>query len=290
MNNKIQAFFTSSNKIFNLIITVTICIVLLMNYGCSKIVYPMSWQATPVIADGDLKDWNLPLQYYDEDSRLNYSMSNDDKNLYICVRAGDQQSQFKMIRAGFNVWIDTTGKKNQTVGIRFPLDEKLLPHHSPIQHEKGRKQDMNELMSKMVLEQSQMQLLGFKNAGNGVSPLRNESGIAAAIKWDSTGVLAYEAVIPFKTFYKDNLTSSSISKIWTICFVLNGIEQVSDKKDSGDNAGNGGGRGGGGMGGGGGMRGGGGGMRGGGGGHGGGQNPGLSESNTIRNYVHLTLK
>jgi hypothetical protein len=144
------------------------------------------------------------------------------------------------------------------------LDEKLLPHHSPIQHEKGRKQDMNELMSKMVLEQSQMQLLGFKNAGNGVSPLRNESGIAAAIKWDSTGVLAYETVIPFKTFYKDNLTSSSISKIWTICFVLNGIEQVSDKKDSGDNAGNGGGRGGGGMGGGGGMRGGGGGMRGGG--------------------------
>ena len=275
------------NKILKLKYAVIISIFLLMNYGCTKTIYPTAYQTTPVTVDGDLKDWNLPLQYYDEESRLNYSLSNDEQNLYICVRAVDQQSQLKMIHAGFNVWIDTTGKRNQTVGIRFPLDEKLLPHHTPEHREKGKMPDMNNLMSKMVLEQSQMQLLGFKNANNGVSPLHNESGISAAIKWDSSGVLAYEAVIPFKTFFKDKISFSNLSKTWTISFVLNGIEQPADKKEGGDDAG--GGNRGGGMGGGG-MRGGG--MRGGGGSHGGhgGPNAELSESKTVWNYVHLTLK
>src|ERR1035437_111756 len=285
---KIHISKYSSTNISKMITYGLISISFLLIGGCGKTIYPTLWQVNTINVDGNLIDWSLPLQYYDEESKLNYSFSNDEKNLYVCVRAVDIQTQLKMIKGGFNVWIDVSGKKNEMVGIRYPLNEKLLPNHTPDNAIKGQKHDMNHFMHQMILEQSQMQLLGFRNADNGVSNLHNPSGITAALGWDSTGVLAYEAVIPFKTFYKVILTTTDAIKTWSIGLVLNGVEVSSEGEKHDDESGSGSRHGGGS---GGGMRGGG--MRGGGGGMGGGgnrnRNP-LSEPASTWSYIHPSLK
>ena len=167
MKNSINNFLLTSKSIILQYCLIIVSIILLA--GCGKTIYPASWQATQIKVDGNLNDWSLPLQYYDEDSKLNYSFSNDDTNLYIGIRAVDIQTQLKMIKGGMNVWIDLAGKKSEVVGIRYPLNEKLLPNHIIDNFKRGEKHDVNHYMHQMILEQSQMQILGFRNADNGIS-------------------------------------------------------------------------------------------------------------------------
>ena len=90
----------------------------------------------------------------------------------------------------------------------------------------------------------------------------NEYGINVSINWDVNNIMIYEAIIPFKTFYKPTLTAIDSLKNFDFSMTIHGFPPP-EKKDDGGNSGGGGGMGGGGMpGGGGGM--GGGGMNGGG--------------------------
>ena len=192
-----------------LIISTSACLVLAA--GCSKTIYPSAWQPTPVTTDGKIDDWTLPLPYYDTDTRLNYTITNDDKNLYICFRTADVQAQMKLLKAGFTLWIDTKGKKNQLTGIRYPLPQSLLPDHGEnlsTSSPRGEKRDMSKVGQRLLASQKQMELIGFKNTANGGNPngmtfLRTNEGIAVAMNADSTGELVYEATIPFKTFLKE---------------------------------------------------------------------------------------
>jgi hypothetical protein len=143
-------------------------------YSCSKSVYPTAWENTPVVADGILNEWSVPLQYYDENTKLNYDITNDQKNLYVSIRSNDEQIQTKMLRGGFTLWIDVTGKKKQITGITYPL--------------------------------------------------KTKEGIQVAMKYDSSGALAYEAIIPFSTFGKNNFSPSDTIKPVNIGMVVNGIE------------------------------------------------------------------
>jgi hypothetical protein len=105
----------------------------------------------------------------------------------------------------------------------------------------------------------------------------SNTGIKAAINFDNRGFMNYEAVIPFSTFYKNELTPSDSNKVFNYQIKVNGVNN-SNNGGNNSNGTRGGGMRGGGMGGGGGMRGsgmgGGGGMRGGGMGGGGGMRGG----------------
>jgi hypothetical protein len=281
-----------------LIISYAAC--LMLTAGCSKTIYPSAWQPTPVVTDGSLSDWTLPLPYYDPDTKLNYSITNDAQNLYIVFRTSDVQAQMKLLKAGFTLWIDTKGKKNELTGIRYPLPQALLPDHGeslPVTNsQRGEKKDMSKAGQKLIAAQKQMELLGFKNTANvgnpnGTTFLRTNEGIAVAVNADSTGELVYEATIPFKTFLKETITASDTIKPISIGMVENGLTTQGGHKGGGGGAGGGGGMGPGGMGGG--M---GGGMRGGGGrgGHGGGGSQGASdgsnETKTVWTYIKLSVK
>ena len=54
-------------------------------------------------------------------------------------------------------------------------------------------------------------------------PLKNSSGIIAGIDWDKMGVMTYEAIIPFKTFYKDKITMADNTKVFSIVIFIPGI-------------------------------------------------------------------
>lgn len=195
-------------------------------FSCTKLVYNNLWQSRPVNADGNLEEWHLPLRYYDSKSRLQYTITNDSVNLYICMCATDQQTQQKIIHAGMQIWIDTTGTKRQQTGIFYPL--------AAVQHKKYsfeddsvktkswqfNKHDENSMKDRYAKRPQEMQLVGFKQPIGGITQLHNDYGISAILDWDSTGNMNYEALIPFRTFYKNFIFTSDTNKIFLITIVI----------------------------------------------------------------------
>ena len=285
--------------------------------SCKAPLYQMKFQDKAVKADGNPAEWKIPLRFYDSQSKLSYTVSNDLENLYICMRITDDAGQMKVMRAGMQVWIDTSGKNNEDVGILFPQrshdpgpDNSGGPPSAARSggHGTGRSADLKAnngaVRSKFLRDYKEMMLTGFHSPIRGSVPLENDFGIKLGINWDankfdSSYIMVYEAVIPFSTFYKNRLSLSDSTKRFGISFVVNALP--APKPGGGAPSGGGmhggggglsgggmrgGGMGGGGMGGGGGHRGGGG-QRGGGGGAP--ANP-LYQTNRIKMRLQLAVK
>jgi hypothetical protein len=61
-----------------------------------------------------------------------------------------------------------------------------------------------------------VELVGFKPPLSGTqSLLETPGGISAAISIDSLGVMSYEAVIPFSSFFKDELTATDSNRVFS---------------------------------------------------------------------------
>ena len=266
--------------------------------SCShKIVSTNSWQS------GDFTvltktETSEPLQFYDDKSKLQYEVSNDYKNLYICLKATDEQSQMKIVRAGMTVGIDTLAKKSPQVEIMFPF---------PVAHAKDgssdastdskkdwrNKSDTSNQRKHFMKQYNEIHLSGFKPPVNGIIPLHNVYGIYVNIVWDSLNIMYYKAIIPFKTFFKDSLIASDSSRIFAFSVDVNGMPTGQSGSHGGEGGGHSSGMGGGGMGGGmhgGGM--GGGGMRGGGGqyGYGSGDRSSMYESSKFYARIKLSTR
>ena len=67
--------------------------------SCSAPLYNSVWQAKSVNADGNAKEWPIPLSYFDGDSKIQYTFSNDKENIYVCMKVADSKSQLKMEKA-----------------------------------------------------------------------------------------------------------------------------------------------------------------------------------------------
>jgi hypothetical protein len=274
--------------------------------SCSqKIVDSIGWQTSKVTVDGKISEWSNPLRFYDDKSKINYSITNDRQNLFLCMKVSDETSKAKILRGGMEFRIDTLGKKVFPIAFRFPLENQIVmvrhqrneTQEEPDPREKPNRNAMNQ---KMLNHATEAQLTGFKPPLGGTLPLPSpSSGIAAAITVDSLGILYYEALIPFRTFYKPELTPAD--SITAFCYEIkvNALPAPPVHTESGAHSGldegeSGAGGGSGGMGGGmgGGHRGG----MGGGGGHGGGHEGGggyASSSNSdlyVSNHVIKKLR
>jgi hypothetical protein len=249
--------------------------------SCSQPLYNCLWQAKPVIADGNASEWPVPLSYFDGESKLQYSFSNDINNIYACVKVADAQAQLKIMRGGMQLSIDTTGKNKKQVCILFPTgnseaasNEEKEGHHKP---------DPASLKRNFLNQPAEMLLTGFKHPLGGLTSIHSPDGVNVSINWDSTNTMVYEAVIPFKKFYKKEILSLDDStKVFGISLTVNGLHAPKSSANAGNTPGASGmpsarGMTGAGMGGAGGMQ--------GGGGHS--SNP-LYESHTIKSQLQLS--
>ncbi len=242
-----------------------------------------------MVADGKPTEWKTPLKYYDEKSKLQFAISNDLKNMYFCIRATEKETQTKILRAGLQLWIDTTGNNEHSIGVLFPLSSSTIKSTNKEQEPQIRVKspDVSGFKNRFLNGYKEMELSGFKTGINGIGPINSKWGIVTSINWDSAEIMTYEAIIPFNTFYKDSITVHDSLKLMGVSLVLNGLTMPETKHED---TGGGGSRGGGGMHGGGGMRGGGGGGHRGGGTSGGGGYQGsnyLYEKNTIKKIFQL---
>ncbi|MGP8215283.1 MAG: hypothetical protein ACLQQ4_06950 [Bacteroidia bacterium] len=292
----------------------TTMVTLALFSGCApQDIYKSNRQKTPVTIDGKTNDWEVPLRFFDSKTKLNYTVTNDADNLYICIRATDDDNVSGITRRGLQIWIDTTGKKNHQVGILCPIPKKNESSSAGNggRHQGGEGENsgdnsqqqlspytgvtdtarLNRIHRHFIESAKEMHVSGFKTVPDGILELPNMYGINIGVSWDNSNVLVYEVAIPFKSFFKYPLLLSDSSRVINISFNFT----ITPKRTGGgggyggSGGGMGRGMGGGGMGGGmGGMGGGmGGGRHGGGGGGGGAAEP---EPESIWTAFHLATK
>jgi hypothetical protein len=239
--------------------------------ACSNKIYDSSgWQSKKVTIDGKIDEWSNPLRFYDQETGISYNISNDHYNIYFAASISNDFLQTKILRSGLEFRIDTLGKKSFGVSIKYPLGN--LPANEmetisqPANEGSEKRPDRSSLKLKLLAEATEIQLVGFKSSLGKIISLAvpNKSGISAAINFDVNGIMNYETVIPFSTFYRTELLPSDSSKVFSFQIKVNPLANSNNSSGNGSGM-RGGGMRGGGMGGG--MRGGGmggGGMRGGG--------------------------
>ena len=263
----------------HILILLPLFTLLMLFFSCSHTFFKSTWQSEDftVLHKSETSE---PLRFFDPQSKLQYSFSNDKKNIYICIKATDEQSQIKIIRAGMTVGFDTLGKKEPQVKILFPFpgfhqknNSSANPpkNNASVENKKdGHKSEISSMRKQFMSQYNEIHLSGFKAPIDGVLSAENNYGISVNIVWDTLNIMYYKAIIPFKTFYKDSLVASDTSKILGFYINVNALTmQHTNKEESGSQEG--------GMHGSGGMHGGGGGMHGGG-MHGGGGHSGKGDS------------
>ena len=88
----------------------------------------------------------------------------------------------------------------------------------------------------LLIQAKELQVVGFKNPiGGPVSIFDTTYGILAAMDIDSLGIMYYEAVIPFRTFYKNELTFADSNKVFSYEIILNALPAPQSHEGGGGN-------------------------------------------------------
>jgi hypothetical protein len=81
------------------------------------------WAPTGVKADGKLVEWNDSFQAYNKATKLYYTISNDEKNIYLAIKSTDAMNNNKIVAGAITIAINTEGKKKteNTYKITYPV-------------------------------------------------------------------------------------------------------------------------------------------------------------------------
>jgi hypothetical protein len=170
---------------------------LLLLTGCG--VYEATFQEKPLNIDGSSSDWTTTLDSKDNSS-YSYGISNDKQNLYIRININDQSIQRKLILGGLTVWIDTTGKKKENLGITCPTKKDFIK----TDRENNLKWDNNQLL--------EAKFKGFSNSDEIHFLYNNPYKVEVSIDTDEFKSLYYEMKIPFQSIYS-NFSDLSLKKL-----------------------------------------------------------------------------
>ncbi|MGI4760415.1 MAG: hypothetical protein ACRYF0_06900 [Janthinobacterium lividum] len=237
---------------------------------------PSRFVATPPTIDGKTTDWTDSLQY-DASSHLQYQVLNDARMVYVRLKAADMSTQAKMAYLGMVVWLDSTGRNQQQLGVRFPLPIDLSTIKAPAERPAGamgpsaaeRQEDHLNRLRGIITGANQMELLNYRGSKEPVlTDSEAKIGVKSALGLDARNNLIYELAVPLRLLYR-RVPALATGQVATVGVWIAGQKpkpapgsQQSDMSVTGPQGGGMGGYGGGGMGG---MRGGGyggGGMRG----------------------------
>jgi hypothetical protein len=165
---------------------------------------------TPPVIDGKATEWTDSLQY-DANSHLQYQVLNDAQTLYVRLKAADMPTQAKMAYLGMVVWVDSTGRNQQQLGIRFPLPIDLSTVKAPAERPAGamgptaseRQEEHLSRLRSIVTEANQMELLNYRGSKEPVlTDSEAKIGVKSAIGVDARNNLIYELAVPLRLVYR----------------------------------------------------------------------------------------
>lgn len=210
----------SSQKLTAVLISGTILFT-----GCAHKLAPEGhYQDTPVVADGSPDDWSLPLRFSNENYTLQYNVTNDSKNIYICVLSRDEATQLRMLRAGMTIYFDPKGDKNKEIGLHFPLRKQSDPEGGRIRYN-GAGNDRSVAKEELLLQSDFYGTTGFsaiENGQFGVADPKSPFQVTMKLR-NQDSLLVYEVVIPVKNILGMDLSARSARKNFSVGIVLNPV-------------------------------------------------------------------
>jgi hypothetical protein len=147
-------------------------------------------------ADGKADEWSMPLRFSKSGSGINYDISSDSAGLYFVLQSSDAVTIMRLVNNGFEIYIDTTGKKKKSVSVLFPL--KSEEGFSPGDRRKRDGNAEEKMRLRIQSDVKVMQVSGFKGIANGGIALPNDKGIDAALVLAEGNILTMELAIPLK--------------------------------------------------------------------------------------------
>ena len=198
---------------------------LILTQSCSrKLALESSrFQSPALVIDGAGDDWNKLPRFYDSETKLSYDVSNDGKNLYIVMKAVDSEMKTRILRGGFNVWIDTTWQKKTDRGVKFPLAsaERTMQFATTDDKKDKGTQGTKESLRNYARNITEMDLIGLANGKTTRTTAQNPYGVNAAVSMDKEGTLFYELAIPLNVIFKDSITMPLVKRKLSVGLVSN---------------------------------------------------------------------
>jgi hypothetical protein len=173
------------------------CYIVLLS-ACSSALAPVGhYQDRTVVADGNADEWPMPLRFSNSEHTFQYSVTNDNRNVYICIQTSNEATVLRMLRSGITVYFDPKGEKNKSISLEFPVrkaPENVNNNGNPIT-ETSVKNTEDELL----LQSNFFNTTGFVNFENGQYNVDDKtSEIKVAIKLHQDSSFVYEAVVPVR--------------------------------------------------------------------------------------------
>jgi hypothetical protein len=77
------------------------------------------WAASPLTIDGLVSDWEGDPLIMEKKVKVEYAFRNDADTLYVLFKFNDLKYLSSIEITGMTLWIDTEGKKNKDLGVKF---------------------------------------------------------------------------------------------------------------------------------------------------------------------------
>lgn len=156
----------------------------------------LSLRTGPAISiDGDISEWQATPAFTDHSTGISTTLQADSANLYIAMHVINQATQYKMLRMGMDVYIDTGAQKKELVVIGYPVAEQ---NDMPDAQASAGGPNAKKIL---IQRASIMQTRGLKYFPNGMHLKKNANGPSAALAEDGNNNLVYEASIPLKELF-----------------------------------------------------------------------------------------
>jgi uncharacterized membrane protein YgcG len=172
--------------------------------------------------DGKANEWNDTFAADNKRTSLLYNLANDDKNLYLVIKAGGSANINKIMAGGitFNVNADGKKREKESLSITYPLIKRAGRGQQGARQggfqqgqargnfggggQSNRTQQTTAQRDSASLVQHKTQLAaikeikiqGFKSITDSLISIYNEYGIKAAASFNDKGEMIYELAVP----------------------------------------------------------------------------------------------
>jgi hypothetical protein len=177
------------------------------------------WAAASVKVDGKIVSDAFAAA--NKATQISYTLSNNDRNLYLVLKSDDQTNVSKILMGGITLTINTDGRKREKDG--FSITYPVIVRQQRAQAGGGQRQGQmrqgqseqrtgsrsqtsspasdsiaNARRSQQLAAMKEIKVLGFKDVADSLLSIYNEYNMMAAATVDERGAYLYELAIPLK--------------------------------------------------------------------------------------------
>jgi hypothetical protein len=191
-------------------------------FSCSsRLAPPGHYQESPIIVDGNISDWGFPLRFSNPEYNMEYEVSNDKRNIYVCVYSKDISVQKRILKSGMIIYFDPKGEKNKNMSLVFPVkkpvDQAAQRNNEPIRYT-----DYMTEMNQLLRQSDYYNTTGMLNMENGQYALDSKiNNIQVAIKLNGDSSLVYEAAVPINYLLGTDLKAGYKPGNFSVGIVVN---------------------------------------------------------------------